>query len=107
MSNQQEQAQQYPDYANRFCPILSHAVLKPIPTKEESKLLAVGGEVKSDASEPPEAEYIGCQGPNCAFFLIGENGCCLPMLTRAMAAIISLQFGDKLNNPPQSPPPGH
>lgn len=89
-----------PDYANTFCPILSHAVLSPTVIKpEQSKLLAIGGEVAKDDA-PPEAEYIGCQGPSCAFFLRGEGKCCLPLLTQAMGALISLQFGDKLN-PPQ------
>lgn len=92
-----------PDYLTQFCPILSHAVLSPAAIEKPTKQVLVPLGNEAALPQPPavpETEYIGCQGPSCAFFLRGEGRCCLPLLTQAMGAIISLQYGDKLNLQP-------
>lgn len=80
-----------------LCPILSHAVLKPEPVAAPSALIAVGGELKPAApAAPKDHEFIGCQGPSCAWFISGEQRCAMALTPMALGAIINLQFGDKL-----------
>lgn len=91
-----------PEYLSTFCPILSHAVLSPaVLKKEEDKqvLLPLAGEIKRAAEEESkQQEYIGCQGPSCAFFLRHEGKCAIPLLTQAAGVLISMQLqaGNKL-----------
>jgi hypothetical protein len=110
MSDQTQQSAQ-PEYLGQFCPILSHAVLRPSDLKTAADgrqmILPVGGDIasaaKAAADEPGEAEYIGCQGPSCAFFLRSEGKCCIPLLTQAAGVLISMQLGAKIEvqQPPQ------
>lgn len=100
-----------PAYLAQFCPILSHAVLAPPQPKAKPSILAGmattggGASLRDDALEPdaPEAEYIGCQGPACAFFLEGEGRCGIPLIAMGIAAML-FRFGGM---PPTSPTSQH
>lgn len=90
-----------PEYLNQFCPILSHAVLKPEPPKAEpSKLLAIGGEVAAAAPVDTGREYIGCQGPSCGFFVKSEGKCGVPLISMGLAMMIRLQAQALPSEPP-------
>jgi hypothetical protein len=89
-----------PEYLSTFCPILSHAVLSPAVLQKDTSpkqvLLPLAGEVKKATEEPHSAEYIGCQGPSCAFFLRNEGKCAIPLLTQAAGVLIGMQMAGKV-----------
>ena len=98
-----------PEYLGTFCPILSHAVLRPEVLKPEEKqmLIPLGGDIASAAKAATgdtarEAEYIGCQGPTCAFFLRGEGRCAIPLLTQALGVMVGIKLQEAgINTNPQ------
>jgi hypothetical protein len=90
-----------PEYLSTFCPILSHAVLSPAVLKEEKQMLIPLGPETAAAAPTRQAEYIGCQGPSCAFFLRGENKCCIPLLTQGFGILVAAQLGQLPTTPPQ------
>lgn len=88
------------EYLSTFCPILSHAVLSPAVLEEaeeepQQTVLQLNEAPKTAAPKTKQrnAEYIGCQGPNCAFFLRGENRCCIPLLTQATGIMLAHKLG--------------
>ena len=91
-----------PEYLSQFCPILSHAMLRPVaePTPSQTILTGMsttgGAPVVKDTAfaepEAKEAEYVGCQGPSCAFFLKNEGKCAITLIPMALGAIL-FRFG--------------
>lgn len=93
-----------PAYLSQFCPILSHAMLAPAKPEAKPTVLAglsttSGGATVAEQPEAAEAEYVGCQGPACAFFVEGEGHCAIKLVPMALAAILF-----RLGTPPPTFP---
>lgn len=91
-----------PSYLNQFCPVLSHAVLKPAPKQAPSPQMILPGMTTTSggvtttgvepAMPPEEQEYIGCQGPSCALFVKEGGRCALALIPVAVAQLVQLKM---------------
>jgi hypothetical protein len=92
LQNQQPTLPQQP-WRQQMCPILSIASLN-VPKQESSRIVAVGTP-QSASPSPHIPEAIGCQGPQCSWFVsianekgeIVSGGCAIALLVPPLSGI--------------------